>query len=118
MSALDDIRARVEAATPGPWKLTDEAHAYYLGSAGYAQVGWLDALFIAHARTDIPALLAAVDAVLALADMWRERGEHLRDSVKQYPEDVRETLEDDAADFLHKSDLVRAAVTRALEGQA
>lgn len=69
---LEAIRARVTAATRGPW------HAEYFGKRGYPQrIGTDDATvvaetfdggggpaanaeFIAHARQDIPALLAEV----------------------------------------------------------
>ena len=66
---LDAIRARCDAATPGPWTYDE---------AGYVDVGLprsrsiaigieIDATaksdgdFIAHARTDIPALLAHIE---------------------------------------------------------
>lgn len=77
---LDAIKARADAATPGPWhdNLRDIP-----GSVGRLRAGWMvgayevvigpgmaarpfDAEFIAHTRTDVPALVAAVEAVLAL----------------------------------------------------
>lgn len=85
----DAIRARADAATEGPWTITPPSRQgldwldYY--SVGTKQDGYLeratldvsshlnaeaDAEFIAHARTDVPALLdenarlrAALDAV-------------------------------------------------------
>ena len=72
---LAEIRARVENATPGPWT------AEYSGEQGNCVLppgyqstreavavtrllsAQADAEFIAHARTDLPALLAAVEAV-------------------------------------------------------
>ena len=77
---LDAIRARCDAATPGPWGFSRDEERYLLdettdvvgevapGSTGAAitvfavATGALeDADFIARARTDIPALLAYVE---------------------------------------------------------
>ena len=75
---LTAIRARIEAATEGPWK------AEFSGGMGNCVIphdarstreavcvtrpyrALFDAEFIAHARTDLPALLDTVEAVLAL----------------------------------------------------
>lgn len=61
------IRARAEAATSGPWKHNGVNGVHTLIGACVAttqihedQRRWEDAAFIAHARTDIPALLAEV----------------------------------------------------------
>lgn len=97
---LDAIRARAEAATPGPWQQTadtpwgskvilSESGEFYLGvNAHTAQPtdGWspearaqavergknkcADATFIAHAREDIPRLLDEVAALQAALDEW------------------------------------------------
>ena len=70
------IKARADAATPGPWhdEHTDPWGCVLSGDYGWiAPRGWpqydvdteqgkADAEFIAHARTDVPALLAALDA--------------------------------------------------------
>lgn len=94
MKRLDDIKARAEAATDGPWKWdnrrvptlngmagsrdvyryeTEVIEADHNGECGCRSacqldltVGPADAEFIAHARTDVPALVAAVEAVLEL----------------------------------------------------
>lgn len=78
---LDEIQARADAATEGPWKI--ETH-YGMSQSRRRQIvvpGWMtpiavlgqenpygdpDAEFIAHARTDVPALVAALRAVLDL----------------------------------------------------
>lgn len=70
---IAEIRARAEAATPGPWTVfardsSGQAVDYFLGfdieGPEEAQRGMFanraDAEFIAHAREDIPALLAAL----------------------------------------------------------
>lgn len=60
---LAEIKAREQAATPGPWKvgisamITDgNGHALFFGEGAKA-----NAEFIAHARADIPALIAEVE---------------------------------------------------------
>ena len=61
---VEAIRKRCEAATPGPWRENPlEYHGMVLDRNGYhfAQVDdGGNREFIAHARTDIPALLATV----------------------------------------------------------
>lgn len=82
---LDAIRARCDAATPGPWAYDEGAGYIEMHEAGYAEFkpDWErsvhkqpplvarmtdtwgdtaeDGRFIAHARTDIPALLAYIE---------------------------------------------------------
>lgn len=82
MSTLDDIKARIEKATLGPWS----AEPYLFGEEGRVRVTspsdsedyntaedvlTADAEFIAHARTDVPKLVAALEAVERLAEEWR-----------------------------------------------
>lgn len=85
---LDAIDARVEAATEGPWFPDEddasEGHAVYQDDGGFGTVyiaqemhqghdeGRGDAEFIAHARQDVPAMSAALRAVLDLhvSDEW------------------------------------------------
>ena len=79
---LAEIRARAEAATEGPWTALgsgvasgDHWHVIASGEA-VAHISSRDGVnedqrepdaeFIAHARTDLPALLAAVEAVREL----------------------------------------------------
>ena len=73
--SLDAIKARAEAATEGPWRVRTD---YIPGvievegpTASNDYVAELsadkaDLEFIAHSRADIPALVAAVEAVLEL----------------------------------------------------
>ncbi len=77
---IAEIRARCEAATEGPWR--EFISDYDAGTLFVTQIRnglmneqldpvadeiWseADAAFIAHARTDIPALLAALDELVA-----------------------------------------------------
>ena len=75
MNRLDKIEARADAATKGPWVCTlngDESEVTYAN----APITWDDhggevftegdAEFISHARTDVPALVAALKKVLEL----------------------------------------------------
>lgn len=71
---LAEIRARVDAATEGPWEViptvgnavvADDGDGYWTDVADRIETE-ADAEFIAASRTDLPALLAAVEAVRAL----------------------------------------------------
>ncbi|GAB2696663.1 hypothetical protein [Kitasatospora kifunensis] len=70
------IRAREQAATPGPWTVewdhddvSDQPFPVSLGPIGYlehhGERDVADAEFIAHAREDVPLLLAEVDRLRA-----------------------------------------------------
>ena len=76
---LAEIRARVDAATEGPWSVYrgDRIGTYVTrpdlaGVAREWSLTWsdADAEFIAASRTDLPALLAAVEAVDRLISPW------------------------------------------------
>lgn len=90
---LDAIRARCEAATRGPWRVDgstydedcnehlapyglegpNERLIWSSGGGEYAHPDMATAQFIAHARTDIPALLAYVEeleAEVAILRPW------------------------------------------------
>jgi hypothetical protein len=83
---LAEIRARVEAATPGPWELVEVGDNVPLcvevriGFAADDVVG-ANNVFVTHARTDIPWLLAELNAVnearrAAEAEVERLRSEN------------------------------------------
>jgi hypothetical protein len=82
---LDAIEARANAATPGPWEASRQigkkGHCYVaqvfgpdaLGGLSLAQMDVLpnataDAAFIAHARSDVPALVAEVRRLRKVTD--------------------------------------------------
>jgi hypothetical protein len=103
----ESIRQRLEAATPGPWFHYKAARLrkqfaggpvdeVSVGPGGPTVVPWIgfdgadgtkkskraNAAFIAHARQDIPALLAVADAAAAVA--WQTGGtdgERLADAL-------------------------------------
>jgi hypothetical protein len=68
----ESIRARLAAATPGPWKASLEVAAAHVARLGQWEVSApkfiggkvrQDATLIAHAPSDLAALLAVADAV-------------------------------------------------------
>lgn len=80
------VRKRAAAATPGPWLIGSKFGAGNLGSSAAVISGKLppikldphrngasDAAFIAHARQDVPALLAELDRAM---DGWRAAVDH------------------------------------------
>lgn len=96
---LEAIRARKDAATPGPWDAPLLGGVWTDDDGG----GWIttdaedaNAEFIAHARTDIPDLLEAIDRLRSMlidaeteAQMQAAEVERLRAIIdKQYGEDV------------------------------
>ena len=84
-AGLDAIEARASGATPGPW-LTDglaqcgpsDTLAIYpkedSGAIAYVQPLWADAEFIAHAREDVPVLLARVRAAMLARPVGEKPG--------------------------------------------
>lgn len=82
--ALDEIKARADKATPGPWHLTT---TYAMGEAWENIIGNgkqlfemrdlshrddinKDAIFCSHARTDIPRLLSALQKAIEQRNHW------------------------------------------------
>lgn len=77
MLNIEEIKAREQAATPGPWTFNDAIlHIYQDVEHGErianAEIGQRkttqkisDAAFIAHSRTDIPALIEEVERLKA-----------------------------------------------------
>ena len=79
MKKLEEIRARAEKVTLGPWEIDphDTTPLESINSTADPRIGgWVevarsvgaDAEFIAHSRTDVPKLVAALEAVLGLAN--------------------------------------------------
>ena len=96
---LEAIRARAEAATPGPWAYVDNGFDGYIMSASeYLIVGGEpaegriepddpNADFIAHSREDIPALLAEVErqtAEIAAVTAERDAAENAVAKMAEY----------------------------------
>lgn len=99
---LAEIRARAEAATEGPWtwasRMTVDTDAWAVFDPQDRPLasnhdGWSpDAIFIAHARTDIPALLAEVERLREghawLMNQWNDAEVDV-DALAQQIEKVR-----------------------------
>lgn len=75
MSRADDIRARADAATPGPWRYEAEhepAAVFFIVNEGGElrivadNIAYPNADFIANAREDVPYLLAERDRLTEL----------------------------------------------------
>jgi hypothetical protein len=102
MLDLDAIEARAEAASEGPWSNVDGASSMIHCEDGY--VGTVpfppNAYFIAHARTDIPALVAELRAA-------RE--------VVEAAEKLETDIESDL-DWLHENLIAALAAYRAVVG--
>jgi hypothetical protein len=92
MNRLAEIEARANAATEGPWSVDHDSEEVYADTCvATGDYGWIavgpsgqsphydedtaegraDAEFIAHAREDVPALVAALRAVLAEVTRFR-----------------------------------------------
>lgn len=78
----DKIMARCETATPGPWVckgayIHRERDINCIARVKTWHNPFETAVFIAHAREDIPKLLDDYDALEADRDRWKERAETL-----------------------------------------
>ena len=71
MTRLDEIKKRIEASTPGPWRKEGNGAVWgpcgdtgsmRVAMVGYASFDESNTNFIAHSRTDLPALVEVVDA--------------------------------------------------------
>ncbi|MCP1414386.1 hypothetical protein [Paenarthrobacter sp. A20] len=128
---LAPIRARLAAATPGPWHMRECSPYTERGrlevniwdeTRNIMITNWCDddeihrpnAALIANAPTDIARLLTAIEAVTELAEAWQARGEHLRKSAESAPEDVQEALDDQGGDMIWHAGLIRTALAAAL----
>jgi hypothetical protein len=71
---LEEIRKRAEAATPEPWwALETRIGWHHMTPPAHPSEAQANAKFIAHARSDIPALLAEVSRLRANDAKGRER---------------------------------------------
>ncbi|USH45596.1 hypothetical protein SEA_PHABULOSO_101 [Gordonia phage Phabuloso] len=78
---LDAIEARANAAYVGPWTADPDSYGDIWARAGHEgatvvvsadpALNAADAEFIAHARTDVPALVSRVRELEALARDWK-----------------------------------------------
>ncbi len=95
---LQEIKARCEATTPGPWMCIDDGFygaiesesAFIFGgepSEGRIDATDPNAIFTAHARTDVPRLLDSLDAEEAENARLREANGILEDALQEVGDD-------------------------------
>lgn len=109
---IAEIKAREKASTPGPWRYSDVACEIW-NEDGDTVVGGVDSeevsisdtdtAFIAHARTDIPALLAEVERLNVIA----EQRYQLYDGALTTIATLKKALElatEETVETLHKLD--------------
>jgi hypothetical protein len=108
---LAEIRKRAEAATAGPWKYTDRDNVVYTANADYKyavevaeEIGHkFDGEFIAHAREDVPKLIAEVERLrrelsfIANVDLMKNayNAEHIAVSVQSWALNVLDGVNHD-----------------------
>jgi hypothetical protein len=101
MTDINAIKARAKAATPGPWDWHKNAHPNCNGT----QWGWVsgpdgnvcfsgvqagkDAIFIAHAREDIPALITEVERLNLDLKAANKRAERLAKKCRDARRELR-----------------------------
>jgi hypothetical protein len=105
---LRDVEARAAAATEGPWRFWNDGVVGYptrlglgLGvnpspNSDHGDQRRIDATFIAASRTDVPALTAAIRAVLAIeppfVDEYTDADEGWNDALTIYRTAIRAAL--------------------------
>ena len=89
---IEAIRQRCEAATPGPWAITLDLRLIQdkpqLPGQNLFKI-MDDLRFIAHARTDIPALLDRLEKLEAIAVL---AAKYLNDDCAMYEVELRDAL--------------------------
>lgn len=84
MTYADVCLERAEKATPGNWDVHDggeywdiqgpEGLVVSCGREGEVTVGWEDAEFIAHARTDLPELARRLKRAISIIELLQSSG--------------------------------------------
>jgi hypothetical protein len=120
-----EIQKRSDAATPGPWRGIRKTGYIYASDCVTARCGdfrdkelvpfngerWgNDAEFIAHARTDIPALLLIIDSLLDSAAEQETR------EVVRVPREEIETLVRTVSGYMHPSSVARREFDAIIRG--
>lgn len=113
MGRIDEIKKRCEAATPGPWSDIWDAGAreWTIRRGPHQTPHWLvmshvrkrdteDFAFIAHAREDIPWLVAEVERLRTIERLARE----YVDTTERCAELLRENLGSDLVPAEHDAE--------------
>jgi hypothetical protein len=95
---LQAIRKRAEAATEGPWEVAGGHRDRVYAKRECLSIAYdlfeEDAEFIAHAITDVPALIAEVERLRAELETRTDMveyvfGERIEENAKQYADTIR-----------------------------
>ena len=120
MKKLEEIRARAEKATEGPWEVEgpsmpgpDDSLAVTTdgGVVAYVQPTVDDAEFIAHSRTDVPKLVAALEAVEAIAKHVSQQAVDIYSNARGMQPDQRIA----AASYAVEFEVIAADLTQAIQ---
>ena len=126
MTDLATIIAAAGDATAGPWthEALENRHVVsapsgmMVASTGYGPGGGTacaDAKFIANARTEVLALVSAIQRVLSLAQAWENRGRSDIEFAGTLPDpDMADRLRGTGQDFIMRADQMRKAVDGSL----
>lgn len=91
---LDEIEKRAAAATPGPWCCGYDEDSLYSGEAYVARFEHGDdQVFVAHARTDVPALVAEVRRLRGASERARENAKGAWFALEKDPARARFLLD-------------------------
>lgn len=69
---LKEVRARIEAATPGPWQAKESMYKNRVAVINGPTDYMTDAEFIAHSRTDLPRALDIIENQARQIEVMRE----------------------------------------------
>lgn len=94
---LNEIKARVQMARPGPWVFREGTsvkgsivgNGWHVDLIGDNYEAWASVDFIAHSRTDIPALIAEVERLRAAIISWIKEEEDWQAEVTRWQERAR-----------------------------
>ncbi|MFG6300178.1 hypothetical protein [Streptomyces rochei] len=106
-----EIATRAEASTKGPWSVSPDYSDVLASDGEHLASYWheVDGQFMAHAREDVPALLAELAAVRAERDAWRDQ----RNAVFATNERLLVQVDESAQARLHAENEARAALREA-----
>ena len=95
---FEEIKAREQTATPGPWNLEIKGNTVQslsiIGICHGMKPNNADAAFISHARTDIPALIAEVERLKKSNELFSEENHTLYQQIATLKKALRMACED------------------------
>lgn len=93
---LAEMRTRCEAATKGPWSWDDKVGAVFdsFGDCAADQTTISDGIHIAHARTDLPRTIRALQAALKHRADFRNKGGEYEAACRNIETLIADALEE------------------------